>query len=240
MDDKIVKKMIYMTIILFLFVFVSFIFAKKSTSDLKREQEQEQQQIAEQESRYNKQFKDNEINQTSSINEQNRDASQYNDENTINNKHQSDVNDIELPSENNTTINQPPEQKTVEITKLTDKYIQDGYSIVKDFEINSTKFAIISKKSEFQSEYSKSVKKKYYIYKYIGQKLYETAYIMDVSVPKDKEDNESDVFAVNVKNNTVEIKVNILSDTIRQYNKQQLLATPISGVNILETITESK
>ena len=239
MDNKYVKKMIYMTIILLLFVVVSFVFAKKSTSDLKREQELVQQKIAEQESRYNQQSKDDTVNQSTQSNEANRDVSQYIDKNPINIDQQNSSNNVEIDSEKFSTVNQPTEQKTVVITKLLDRYTQDGYAIVKDFEVNSIKFAIISKKSEYQSEYSKSVKKKYYIYKYIGQKLYETAYIIDASVPKDRQGNEADVFTVTVNGNTVGIKINILTNTSRQYNKQRLLSSPNTGVNVLEVETHA-
>lgn len=243
MDEKLIKKMIYMTIILFIFVLVSFVFAKKSTSDLKKEQAQLEQQIQEQENKYNRN-NENESNEEPQQNQtatSNRDLSQYIDENTNNiETTENNLNNGETSSNDTSTINKPAEQKAVEITKLTDTYSKQGYAIVKDFQINSTKFAIISKKSEYQSEYSKSTKKKYYIYKYIGQNLYETAYIMDVSIPKDKENNEADIVTITTTGSTVEIKINILSNAIRQYNKQRLLSTPITGANVIktETITE--
>lgn len=243
MDEKLIKKMIYMTIILFIFVLVSFVFAKKSTSDLKREQALLEQQLEEQENKYNRkhEYENNEEHQQNQTTTPNRDLSQYIDENSNNiEPTENNLNPRETSSNDTSTENKPAEQKAVEITKLTDTYLKQGYAIVKDFQINSSKFAIISKKSEYQSEYSKSTKKKYYIYKYIGQNLYETAYIMDVSIPKDKEGNEVDVFTVNVNGNTVEIKVNLLSNAVRQYSKQRLISTPISGANVLkaETITE--
>lgn len=234
MEDKLVKKMIYMTIILFIFVLISFVFAKKSTSNLKREQELVQQKIAEQESRYNQQSKDDTVNQSTQSNEANRDVSQYIEENPINIDQQNSSNNVEIDSEKFSTVNQPTEQKTVEITKLLDRYTQDGYAIVKDFEINSTKFAIISKMSEYQGEYSKTTKKKYYIYKYIEQKLYEAAYIMELSIPKDKEGHGADVFTINQNGNNIEINIDILPNTSRLYHKQKLLSFPHTAVNVLE------
>lgn len=242
MDEKLIKKMIYMTIILFIFIFVSFIFAKKSTSDLKREQELIEQQLDEQENKYRaNENANNEEPQQNRTATANRDVSQYIDENTElteNNSNNEETSSYGTStSYDSSTENQTEEQKSVEITKLADAYVAQGYAIVKDFQVNSTKFAIISKKSEYQSEYAKSTKKKYYIYKYIGQNLYETAYIMDVSIPKDKEGNEPDIFKINVNGNTVEIKIDILSNASRQYNKQRLLSTPIAGANVLRTET---
>lgn len=243
MDEKLIKKMIYMTIILFIFVLVSFVFAKKSTSDLKKEQALAEQQIQEQENKYNRNHENenNEEPQQYQTATANRDLSQYIDENSNQPVSAENISANEqTSSDSNSTVTQPAEQKAVEITKLTDTYSKQGYAIVKDFQINSSKFAIISKKSEYQGEYSKSTKKKYYIYKYIGQNLYETAYIMDVSIPKDKENNEADLVTITTTGSTVEIKINILSNAIRKYNKQRLLSTPITGANVIktETITE--
>lgn len=242
MDEKLVKKMIYMTVILFIFVFVSFIFAKKSTADLKKEQMLEEKQMQEQEEKYNR-YNRQTNNESYEQNQTNGNQPQYIDENANNINQPSDNNYSEITPQSNSEVteNKPVDQKDVEITKLTDEYLQKGYSIVKDFQINSTKFAIISKTTDYQSEYSKTVNKKYYIYKYIGQNLYETAYIIDSAIPKDKENQENEFFTINTNGTSIEININSSTKTSRTYNKQNLLTTPLTGVKVLktETVTES-
>ncbi|MBS4760558.1 MAG: hypothetical protein KHX03_07670 [Clostridium sp.] len=227
---------------------------QKSTIDNKKEKELIDKQIKAQQKIMEERYKANSLKNQEPAEryQQNRDFQSYIDKDTDiytpDNKPKTTEPMQQNIGSSDDSMNQPEiankEKKQKSKYRFSDTNIENTYNIVTDFELDGSNFAIVSKKAEYQSQYSKWINKKYYIYKYKDNSLYEAAYIIDMAIPKDADGNgESKLFTINIdERGNVEIKVNMLNNTTRKYSKQVLLSAPYNKNKMLqiEAITKDE
>lgn len=243
---KSIKVFIYLIFLIFIILMITLFSVQKSAIDNKKEKELIDKQIEAQQKIMEERYKANSLKNQEQPEryQQNRDFQSYIDKDTdiytSNNKSKTSESIQQNISSSNVSMNQPEivntEKKPKVKYRFSDTNIKSTYNIVTDFELEGSNFAIVSKKAEYQSQYSKSVNKKYYIYKYKDNSLYEAAYIIDMAIPKDANGTgEANLFTISIdKSGTVELKMNMLNNTTRKYSKQVLLSAPYNKNKALQ------
>ena len=233
---KSIKTFIYLILFIFIVLMITIFNTQKSIVENKKEQEFINKQLKKQEE-YQKNRYARQVNEQNTNYNTNRNTNHYNIESNFSqqitqnkNDNQQQINNYQIQDVQNTTEAQADTQNHSQKTKyeLVNSETKKLYNIVTNFVVEGRNFAIVAKKAEYQSQYSKLINKKYYIYKYKDSNLCEAAYIIDMAIPKDTDgEGESKLFTINIdESGTVEIKMNMLSNTTRKYSKQMLLSAP--------------